>query len=956
VGRLQPLLRASQALAPRSDRRGVLFYGMPGAGKTACALELAYRHAEGRFQGYVWYRAPEEGADIAGELFNVLFEIERQLNAPGLGLTTALDDAARFRQFTLPRVRALLQQYSLLLVLDNLETLLTASGDWRDPLWGDLVDALLAHAGPSRVVLTSRRRPARLEGHPRLHVEAIHALSLAESALLARELPGLRRLFEDEDGLALLRATLRVVQGHPKLLELADKAAGDGGADSRAALQARVAAAKADAAAAGAGTGALDAFFAPGEAGGPGGPGVAGEGETRQDEADFTRVLRGWTRDLADGLAPAARLLLAFLSRLEPEDRQGQIVDANWQDFLTRLGRPDAPWSPALDALEAAGLVGVERAAPTQFAAPADLADLLAQLAPQAEAAGLPPAALQGLLAQLSAGAATYTLHPGVAEAVRAGADPAVLDAADVELGNFYIAMHRQAQKQEMQGMSGMVASSARRAAPYLLRQRRWEEAAVLLERMLQRDASPATLAFALPLLRRIAEATAGTERELIDAGVLANALRQAGRLDEAEALLRDLIARAAAGGEYRVASGLAGNLLNLLRAGSRFEEALAVAAEMAGYTRRAGLGPWTQLADETYRLQVLAAMGKYDEVLDAVEALRPRFAALPLKGDGADAAPETVNPWNVREALLDTGHTAALYSEQWERALALNAEIMQLLREIGADELKLAQKRCNDYGPLLRLKRFDAARALLLDCRAVDEAARDIAGLGADYSALADPEDEVGDRAAALRFEQTALGYRYQAGAPEDCAISHHNLANYLERQGADPALVLAHRLAAAVIRLQTQSGQLPTTLRNLANADLPPTPPTFADVVARVEAIAGVRFAALCERLPRRVPNGDAAIAAVWELANAEAQRRREAFEPLLKDIAAAVADASLRAQIEPVLARLEEKGWMLRDPARRLWAGERDAAVLTAGIDANSAQLIRRVLELVEPIARS
>lgn len=84
VGRLQPMLRASQALAPRSARRGVLFHGMPGAGKTACALELAYRHAEERFRGYVWYRAPEADSDIAGELFNLLFEIERQLGAPGL--------------------------------------------------------------------------------------------------------------------------------------------------------------------------------------------------------------------------------------------------------------------------------------------------------------------------------------------------------------------------------------------------------------------------------------------------------------------------------------------------------------------------------------------------------------------------------------------------------------------------------------------------------------------------------------------------------------------------------------------------------------------------------------------------------------------------------------------------------------------------------------------------------
>ena len=34
---------------------------------------------------------------------------------------------------------------------------------------------------------------------------------------------------------------------------------------------------------------------------------------------------------------------------------------------------------------------------------------------------------------------------------------------------------------------------------------------------------------------------------------------------------------------------------------------------------------------------------------------------------------------------------------------------------------------------------------------------------------------------------------------------------------------------------------------LRNLANAALPPAPPSFAEVVARVEAIDGVRFAAV-------------------------------------------------------------------------------------------------------------
>ena len=72
---------------------------------------------------------------------------------------------------------------------------------------------------------------------------------------------------------------------------------------------------------------------------------------------------------------------------------------------------------------------------------------------------------------------------------------------------------------------------------------------------------------------------------------------------------------------------------------------------------------------------------------------------------------------------------------------------------------------------------------------------------------------------------------------------------------------------------------------------------------------------------------------------------------FEPLLQGIAAAVKDEGLRAQIEPVLADLEQKGWRLTEAAHRIWAGERDSEALTNGIDGNSAELVRRVLELLE-----
>ncbi len=375
-----------------------------------------------------------------------------------------------------------------------------------------------------------------------------------------------------------------------------------------------------------------------------------------------------------------------------------------------------------------------------------------------------------------------------------------------------------------------------------------------------------------MPLLRHIAAATAGTERSQIDRGVLATTLWQAGRTAEAETLLRELIDESVAKDDYRIASTAAGELLNLLMTTGCLPEALTLATTKAEYTRQAGLGPWTQQGDENRRLQVLAALGRYTEVLDAVEALRPQLATLPLTSD----ANETANPWNVREGLLDTGREAAMRSEQWDIALALNAGRLQWKAERGADVLELARTRFNDYGPLLRLGRISDARNLLLACRDAFTQERDVFGLGKVYSARADLEDKTGNRPTAVRFEDIALRYSYQAGQPEDCAISHNNLANYLKSAEAAPALVLAHRLAAAAIRLQMQSGLLPTTISNLANADLPPAPPPFAAVVATVEQIDGVRFGALFDRLPRTVPDGDAAIAAVGELVLAEKAKR--------------------------------------------------------------------------------
>ncbi|HEX5734300.1 MAG TPA: CHAT domain-containing protein [Blastocatellia bacterium] len=903
VGRLMPMLRAREALAPESDKTGVLFYGMAGAGKTACALELAYgydpQNVE-RFTGFVWHKAPEEGHEIADALTQFALSMEKQL--PGLELVGLMDDPQEFKNKALPGLRGLLQNNAILLVIDNLEGLLTSQGDWRDARWGELINALLDHKGTSRLVITSRRLPNTLKNHSRLQADAIHALSFQESLLLARSLSNLKGLFKNASGREKLQRISRAAQGHPKLLELADGMAVD-----PAALDAHLARTES---ASGDRDATRIAFFRT--------------GETDRPEDIFVEELHRWTEGVAENLSTTARLLAQFLARLEDEDRTMGIVQANWKDFLKRLTgergeekqpapEPACKWAQgalsepglgledALNQLAQAGLIEIEAiTSQRELITPESLQTLLPILAaqnPEVAAMLADPQGvnLQDLLPHIQAAldnpshpalqtwlndqlasmtTQQFHIHPGVAEALLSPL-PFVSNAVDTEMGDYFIAVSQHGLKTEMQGGGRLVVEGARHAAPYLMRAERWKEAAFVLERMILRDTSPATLALTIPLLRQIVVKLENTAQGLETVVVLANALSEVGRYAEAEIKLRDVITNCVEQGNYMVASGASGILFNLLRDTGRFEEALRTAEEMPVYTQRAGLGAWSRLLDEGRRLQALNSLGRYSEVLAAVEQHLGQMEDLQEE----NPTKESVDPWNVREVILNTGYFAARDLEQWETALAFNAEIVDYTRKRGADKVWIAQMHYNDYFPLLRLRRYGEARSVLEDCRTVFEGANSVYGLSDVYTALADLENEEGHTASAARFEQAALRYTYQIGRPEGCAISHNNLALYIEgAEGGVPEAALAHQLAASIICFQISSGMLSKTIRNLVGSPLPPTPPSFAQVCELVEQIEGVRFREMFERLPKREPDGDAAIQVVWEMALEEAKRIKD------------------------------------------------------------------------------
>jgi tetratricopeptide (TPR) repeat protein len=803
----------------------------------------------------------------------------------------------------------------VLLVLDNLETLLNPDGTWRDPRWEPLIAALAGHRGESRLVMTSRIPPAAL-GLGVL-VLPVHALSLAESATLARELPNLRALLHldasadpgpvqadaDVNGdRERVRRVLWVVQGHPKLLELADAAAAD---PVRLDLQL----AAAEAAAAGQ---RLDAFFR--------------DGTSALDPDQFLAVLSAWTVRALAVLPEAARLMAEFVACLEDDDRQSAVIGVNWGDVWRRLGRPGDPPEPGplLEVLAAAALIQ-----------------------PESSPAGLLRAADD------ARGPVRYRMHPGVAAGIQAAAAPGVRAAADTELGAFWGSVSYQARQREGGEDTALVVRAGLAAAPYLLRLGQWDAASDLLEDAAMRDRSPGVVQAVLPLLRRIAAATRAPK----DYSVLAGVLR---RVDpaEAEQLLRDAIGAAAGSGDYRVASGGAGDLVNLLRDAGRLGEALEVAGQAAGYTGQAGLGPWTQLADQGQRLQILGLMGEHEQVLAQTDALRAQLDELPAR----PAGDETVNPWNVREALLGTGRSSALALGRWQQCLDLNAEITASKRQRGAGDHEITSTRFNDAWPLIELGRLAEAGRLLRECQQAFEDHADTTMLATVLGTRADLEHALGHPAAAAEFGRTALRLGYAHPDPRELATSHHNLANYLREAGGDPAGQRAHRLAAALIyRLAGMTHDLARTLRALAAelrqrdaAGADGLPGTLAEVVRVAELTDGVRLGAVIAALQ---PDRAAAEAALVQILREAADlppddgiaRNLAAWEPIIAAVVAACrGDQDAAVKLGPFLdEQAKEPDWAaLVAVLRRVLDGERGDTLLD-GLDAVDTAIARETL---------
>jgi len=872
VGRTRALVEASTALAPRSGRAGVLFVGMVGAGKSSCAVELAHQH-RGRFGALAWWQGPDQPDDFGQALASFAHALEVQLDIPMLEAVTSEDALRRF----LPRLAAVLREEAVLLVLDNLDTLLTASAQWRDPMWGLLMRGLTHHGGLSRVVLTSRVTPADLDT-ARIVTLPTHALSVAESALLARELPNLGRLLHHEPTAhritgriegdrALVRRVLSVAQGLPKLLELADAAAADPD---------HLAAALSAAEAAGRDT-PVTAFFTT--------------GASDLDGGQFLTLLTAWTETTLAALPAAARTLAEILAHLDEDHRTSFVLGLLWPPLWRQLHDDGVGVSlaAALEPLVSSVIVEIERDDP-----------------PNADAR------------------ATYRLHPGVGEAIRARTAPELATRVDTAMITLVTSAFNVGIEKESQGepASPLVVWAGLAGPGYLLRQGQWRDAVTLLGGAADRDPSPATTNRALGYLRGLREGDADSvprpEVDNLYAALLARIDPEA-----ATALLQRGLTAAVEDERFSEASSVAADLAELLADTGHLAEALAVADQLAHLSFLADFGPWTRAADECLRLSIVRRMDEHPdgpEVPRQIAALVDLIERLP-----ADAGlPERSTIPSIRDTVLSAAVASAANDGDWNQVLRVGRLIQDVFRQRGASEYEQARLRLNDCLALLSLERLDEAEQLLLSCQHVFEEAEDFELIGEVFALRAHARSQRGRPEEARTLLQASLRYGYQRPQPGALANTHDALATCLPARGRGARDGLAHRLVAIMLRAASEatfSGRTVLDTNDVLQYGADMFPSSLDELAAQVERVPGVAFGGLLAAL---LP---------------DSEQQQELFHEVVGKLrsAAAVTRESMIAH--------QGSDW--KDALRRAWEDGERGDSLFEGLDDADAELVAAVL---------
>lgn len=370
-------------------------------------------------------------------------------------------------------------------------------------------------------------------------------------------------------------------------------------------------------------------------------------------------------------------------------------------------------------------------------------------------------------------------------------------------------------------GARERAAEAGRRGLAYLVRARAFGELTGLTSALVTGTRDPSLLRAVIADLEAVADQVpAGEDRWTLRAN-LADALHRSGRSDPALALYEQAAAEAEAAEGWVDVGWICQSLANAFGDIGRLDLARTTYERSADAKRRAGSPGVHVVASELEALRIDVMQGRAQRALPEIERRLAEVRGWWLRQRGGEAvreAPDAVLLGRVLVGALDIAREANSALNRWPESLHLLEEIEATERSLGEGMHELTRTRFNQYGPLLRLGRFDEAQRLLEGCLQVFREVDDLTNQAMALSALADLWDKRGDRGQAAALQRQALTVLNRLPGLADRAMSHGNLSNYLDRVG-DWDGTAQHSLAAVVYDLITNHRQgLALRLRNLA------------------------------------------------------------------------------------------------------------------------------------------
>ncbi len=811
--------------------------GLGGMGKTALTAE-ALALWESRFEWVLLYQAKPNRLEFETTLRDIHLKLMGELklyhhhvranpaDAIYRDATVDFTGPERLQRLTRNLLRALKDE-PILLVLDNFETNLkpadpaTPHSACQDPAWDDCL-ALLATelvGSPSRVLITCRRPLAALAGGA-AHSVLLGPLPGAEAALYLKEQPTLGRMIfsNDQAEKALAMRLLSASRFHPLLMDrLAKLAAHE---PPRTQLLAAL-----DALEKTKDFAQLPALFAatPGDA---------------KELAYLDDALASSLDQLIRDSSPDARRLLWIIAVANQPEALG-LVESAWggesheQEQLRQIKQ-------MLDMLPML---------------PAEMQAKLKAMSPQQRARldALPPEGpakpdLVPLLAQLvSVGLVTeqrdepeddnpnLTCHELVRERIRAWMEQHPKDRAELTENAIRLAYAERLegvfdglQHQNMTAALG----AGNRALVYCVQAGAWDRLGGFASSLVTSARDPRLLEALVPHLQTAAESAPEGEPRWSCLCYLATALDNAGRHDASLPFYEQAAAQARAAAEvggddsrqaWADLAWITGNWANALVRTSNFDAARRRHLDSAEATREAGLSDVNVIARELEVLRIDILQGEVATALPEVEARLAQVEAWWRQHRAGQPVSEAPGAEFLARALigaLDIAVDAHLAQEDWPAALHRVDAILEVKRALKRPAKDIAGDRMTRANVLVEmLGRFGEAKAELEACLTLFE--NDPASSSKVLSSLANLFDTQGDYTQAITQARRALAMRDQFPDPAERAISHNNLANYLDRSGAPSALAESprHQLAALLYHLVAGLGHyLQTSLRNYA------------------------------------------------------------------------------------------------------------------------------------------